>query len=466
MTELINKFSFSWNYTTFEFNCDFVITAASAAALDAACDTAEAALTVREKKLLLSWFSATEYSFDHADNTGFLGIPTLRKIDDELSTATSRHYQFNFSCELPAEVAKQYQREAHISVSYDPARRITVDFSGVYTAGGANTASANYLLYGPTWSAGILTTIGGDYERLNENYTFDHENKLCDFRLTYLERLEYDVASGGHATIVNALVNYELNSPQSFGGSPIQDTNPKYPPSQISVSYSCSLDNTKLTGNTTAETLYRTEIKPWLISHLKDVLNLSAHPEASNNIIIQNERYNWNPNSCDLSGSLDIFSAPNEILEFSESIRQTLDPGTVFEKLYDGLNYTYALWGKGQEIFASQEIQIAKMNSRAAEPSALSAPWVPIADWTRSDSADFLGYAAAQTTTGAATLKIYRSSFSRNYVYTAKTANQPTSTGTEIASSAVTENAAESNVKVSIDQNTGAITVLGQSGGK
>jgi len=469
LSEQVNKYSLTETHSSVDFTANFIVTAADPNTLRTTCETIKSNLSARNKDLTLVLNGTNQVVFSHSGNTGFLGQPTIEKVADEVSTMTSRHYRFSCSFEKPAEAALGYRREGQINVNYNEARRVSVTFTGLYTAGASNSASENFLANYPAWTGGILSALGLDFERRNLDYSYDYEDKLCDFTIVYEERIENDIQSGDSNIIENALVNYILRSPQVFGTSPIRTTTPNMPPASVELTYNCSMNKENLSTDTTAETTYRTAVKPWLLSHLKDVLNLGAHAEASSSLIIEDETFNWNPNNCSFSGSLSAMAPPNDIIEFSESFSQSLDPGITFEKMYDGNDFTYADWGIGQEIQAVQSVVIVKLGSIPADPPSLSnPPWKPIATWNRSDDAEFIGYPGALHSGGESTKQIkYRSTFTRNYLYTQKSIiRKPAYTPSGSAGITGEKEQQGSTINVSVNTSTGNFTIQQKSGGK
>jgi hypothetical protein len=435
----INKFQQSESFERGVFSCEFVLESS-----DGTVDTfrteeatMKAALTTRYKNLVIQQYTdggtpASRISWSHTGKTALLVTPTLEKIADEMSTGITSKYRLKIEAEFPAdEAGKSGRRSGQMDISYAANERVVATFTGVYTAlSTPKTAYENAKTDGnaATWALAQLTALGFDntqFELLSQKYTPDQENHLCDFSLVYQLVLDNETeADLNSASVVNAVVEYKMDSPQriAIGPYPGQEEyvgglGGNAPPVSLIAVYTAQIPDAQVAGDTTAETLYRETLKPWLLSHMQNALNLGSHPEAASEPYINNEQYNWTPSTNSFRGSLvmTVTGSPVQIIRYSEAIRQMHDLGIRRSKLWDGQASTFSSWSVGRTIRAHQSITLTKLNDVPNEPALLAAPW-ELDTHSRSDSAEYVGSPGDQHD-GGNTIAAYEytSQFTRAY---------------------------------------------------
>lgn len=421
---IVDKISLSEDEKNITFGCKFVVLAASASALVSACATAEAALTEINKDFSMSFGGSSELSFSHSINTGFLSRPHLTKLETPVALACSRPYHFSVNIQLPfGQSGYNYRREGSFSISYAPSRQRTVSFSCLYTAGGANSALQNYVAGtgGKNWAAGILTALGGTYELISESIHEEMEQKILNASLTYKEIISnQSQASVNVAAIVDPHVSYSVRYAQEIGISGAGYV--AIPATTVSISYSCTIDHDQVGTDTSMETVYQDTVKPWLINHVWDMLDLGDYPQSGPHYIVQNEAKSIDPYAYTLSGSL-VFIVPKMaslVIALTENININDDEGIVAEKIWDGKQYTHATWGIGKTKSMTRSISITKLDSPPTEPpdypDESPGKWLKRSRSTRKEVKEF-GSGTAVSGTNIVKKNVYFYGFNDQYIY-------------------------------------------------
>jgi len=420
-TTKINWYTISESYDSTAYTVNFSFQSDTAGNLNTKAIAMEDLLQVEDKDLLVK-FNSTDYrDLRPSQKTGFLTRPTITK-DQMMSSGTERIY--TFSCSVQMAGRKTGARRDHSSTfAYDPGRRIRATMTGTYTASSGKTAYANYTdgtNGGAAYSVTQLAVVGGAYELIDENFNFEQQNEIVRYTLMYQEIIQDEASAGtNNATIQASVLNYAMSWPNEFGQSLIGYSVPAAPPPTVRASYSCWLDNTLLATDNAAEVLYRGTIKPYLLSHLASVLNLSAHAEASDSLIALSEDFSWNPSESRMDGTLNVMApqSTSAIISYQETVSQNQTSGKTWDPLWDGADHSYSTWGIGRRLVATVSTTITKLGSPPADPPALSSPWEEM-DASRTDRVEILG-SPSDTHSGGETqaVKRYTAVVNRTYIF-------------------------------------------------
>lgn len=396
------KVSYVEEYDSATISVDFVISAASASALTTADATARTALTEWNQALTFT-FGSTWLSFSHSSNTGFLARPRLTKNGKEQDTETSRYYTWTCRFSLPADATGYGGRQTgEVHVIYEPSKRRRVVCSAVYTAVGSDSAYTLASTNGPTWADAIISGLGGTYDAVSVgDYTYDHENKTCRFSRVYREQVENDKSGGQQSGVIDSEISYQQTWAGEFGVSPYPPFNyGETPPCVITASYRCTFDTSTLSTIDTGETVYRTILRPFLVSRLSEAMNLAAHPEANGGLIVMGpgESFAFSRSTCEMTGTMTLMAPRSTSARtfYSETVSVSASIGITSRKLWDGAAHTYARWGVGESQTATQTVTIKQLGSMPTAPSGLDEPWTPEGDWREIASGVTLGSASQQ----------------------------------------------------------------------
>lgn len=370
----LGKFNYVENEKFLDVSIDFLLTAGSAGALETLADTAREKLTEINKDFKMSLGGSTEFDLSHTGSTGFNSRPTLSKVPDEFSTATSRHYRWECTIGLPFEQSGyDARREGSISIQYSTNRQRLVTFTVLYTATPALSAWGNYSAYAKLWAASILTGLGGNYEIVSEIPNYEHETKILTATLVYKEILaKQSEALMNDTSLVDMQCSYSLRVAQSYGkklSTPSgQDAQP---PVALTLFFSSAIDKEKVALETGIDVIYTFVIRPWLIKHAEDILSISSYPIAGvNNYIIQSEQKSYNIHAYNITGQMQILcpSGSNQITLYDEILTLNRHSGRMTEKLYNGKNHSRSMWNIGSTHELTRMITISRLNSAPPFP--------------------------------------------------------------------------------------------------
>lgn len=415
----VDKFSYFEGYDKAQISVDFILEAASASALTTLDIAAAAALTAWDKNLVFT-YGGTHRDYSHAGNTGFLARPKLSKPGSPQDTETSRRYRWTCEISLPADATDDGGRQSgEWHVLYEPSKRRRVVVSGVYTATVDHSAYDNASTNGPTWAASVISDLGGTYDATTHgDFTVDHRNKMCRYSRVYREQVENDKEGGQQSGVIDSTLSYSQTWPARFGTG-YSDTGSGQPPTTVTAEYRCTLDTTTITTADTAETLYRTVLKPWLLTELRTALNLPAHPEASGQLVTidPGETFSFSRSTCEMLGRITVLAPDggSSRTAYKEVVTIDGDVGVTSEKLWSGSPNTFSRWGVGSIQRATQTVTISQLGSSPQEPDGLSAPWQPEGPFREVHSSDTLGYSNAQHSGGKVVPEI---EYSRTWVRT------------------------------------------------
>ena len=416
-----NSYQFRQDYRSFSFSCEFAVPVEDAA-------DAESALREYNKGLLVELDSNTVYDLSHSANTGFLIEPSLSKISDraEIYNATDlRFYRFSASGKLPADSSGyNFRQEGSYSISYTGSRRKNVTFSGVYTASAAplKTALENYenvSTGAKAWANTILTAIGGNYELVpgSENVQPEQENKTLSFSLSYRQLLERDSSANIDETnIVNASTRYNFVLQQKVGYSPTggYEVTPKV---SLTISYTCEV-NSEQVQNNDIESVYRSTVRPYILSRAFDLMGLTNYSQAGrNNFIAENENIAINPHTFGFQGTITVTTprTNNQIIELRETLANNRDLGKIYTKILDGKDHTYSVSDYGEQITRSRTITVMQLGSSPAKPRDLGGNWYLLKE-DDGESVEKLGVGSLRIS-GMISPYLYTKTYTQKYLY-------------------------------------------------
>lgn len=212
----------------------------TASAFKTACDAVVAAFRARDVAFTVTYEGQTHLSLNPTTNTGYNTSATVAKAGDAAAdTGRSRLYNVTIVGTYPAEDLDG-RRDSRISISLDASRRMTISYSGTWTADGSNGAVAAYLAGSPSWMAaqnGIFGA-GRTLELVDENYEPDRNNKELSFRAVW-RQIAYaqSAASLDHAAVVDHSFRIRVNKPfPGDSGSGIIRLR------EVTVQFACAVD--------------------------------------------------------------------------------------------------------------------------------------------------------------------------------------------------------------------------------
>lgn len=190
----------------------FTIKHSTQALLVAECAVAETAFRAVFKDASVIIGGSTLKSYVHSTATGFNGQATITKSGEPTDTARSRTYTVRVEVGLPG-TGTGYRRllRTSINIAYSPARRKTLTINADYTAGGGNTARANFEAAIDTFATAVQSAIGGTWKLAEQPTTnMDDDNKVVQTTRIY-EEIIYNGVGASDADIRREVLTIARN---------------------------------------------------------------------------------------------------------------------------------------------------------------------------------------------------------------------------------------------------------------
>jgi hypothetical protein len=224
----------------------FVVQGTSDADFKSKCDTAVAAFREPRRDLVFKLGAVEIIDARHSTNTALDTDPEIIKMGDVKDTKRTRFFQVRIEFGLPADnVSTAGRREEMVGLSYTPARRKRVTFSGTYTAipGGSATARDQYEDNFPAHATAVLAAIGGTFELGEEpQVQVNDTNKVCNYTCVYDQILFSKGGSANDAQIIRQVVVIRRQKPAPG------DTPTARRLAILGVNYSAWIDHTLTTN--------------------------------------------------------------------------------------------------------------------------------------------------------------------------------------------------------------------------
>lgn len=312
----------------------FVVTGASEIAFVQACARAERAFREPHQGLTIAQGDELLLSLQHESNTGFNAEPEIRKSDDIGDTGRSRVYRVRIEFGLPADTEDPSGlRESDIEVAYDPARRRTVRFSGIWTAISAKDSREQYEDEVASWATSILSALGGTYELIDESASVDKEDKLCSFSRVYRELIFPQGADSptDDPEIVEQVLTISRRR-SAPGDTPFASAAETEGVSverflELEVSYECYLDatlTTDLPGKWSS-------IRDWIFQRVQAIADGGAIA-----IVERKPEYVYDQNRIRATMSVIVEPKETTVVEHSVEVRDSLESGFVHVPAWTG----------------------------------------------------------------------------------------------------------------------------------
>jgi len=422
----IGKFRETHAYRTYSLDVDFLLTAANDADFVTALQAAETALEKDNQAIEIKFGSSTHRSLDPSNYSALNVRTTLTKSGSKIDSDRLRQYSWHVECNLPADDLTNdvYRREATWEIDFSESRRVSISFSGTYTAGGGNTAKTNYDAQVGTWITAVFTALSlteANYELLTEKISAqDDENAILSFTRSYREVLFNEAAATlNTAAIQNAQVRFERVSDNKHGLNQVGAF-------RANISYSCSVDNDDGTYGTAAslKTLWVNIIKPHLLTQATTIWGggMSA---------VENESVSTDVSEHAISANMSVLlSGGNGILSYSEIVDITHDLRRNVRDVWDGEPFTYIFWSPGSKITARQTVQVEKIGGPLRQPQTVrllgssllliaqpgGGSWQLLSD-TANNGSEYVGN--DQDGKGVAK-EVYKTTYVREFIFAAK----------------------------------------------
>lgn len=418
----IGKFNLSQDYDRMTFGTNFLVTSSTVSGLVAACSAAESAISEKWEDLVVVFDGNPEYSFSHSANTGFNGFAKISKVGGNLDTELAREYSFSFTCDLPSDKSGLGgRRYFSYSVTFSANRQRSVSFNFEYTATASplKGSKENFDDNSEGLANIVLTSLGGSYDIVTKNSNTDDQDKVTTGYIEYTEILDSETSSVINDTdIVQANCQYSLDLSQSIGISQTTEFS-QTPIVNVGLSYSAKVNRESVSSSTNIEAVYREKVRPWIISHSFDVLGLNNFENAGSSYITHSDSYIYNPTNYTISGSIS-FSAPRSqtmVVELNEVIRDNIDAGTVYRKLWNGIKNSYAKYTMGSTRTVSRSVSVHQLSSPVSNIAPLANPNLELTRTNSSTSVREIGVGSSSFTGDSVRVFVHQTTFNESYIY-------------------------------------------------
>jgi hypothetical protein len=331
-------FEMSLGYEAGSIEFDVIIAEASLA--EATFVTREQALRdafrLPEQRLLIELGSTTRHDFNPtagaSGNSGFNAVPSIRRLEDEVTTGRSSRYRCGVTWDMPADLSGRNGLQAvSVRVTLSESRRKFVTIAGTYTALTTNDATAQHDASISAYETSVLDAVigAGTWQRLTAVTDRDITDKTISFVRTYEEIVAQEAVGVLDDT---DLLNQQMSiSAADQAGTPVSNTNAE-PFLNLTAVYSVSVDKTSTTD---LEAKWTDVIRPHLISEIGLVSGAGATliDEATPTYDIPNNR---------ISAVVRARVQRSSLVEEVTETRDQLQHGLMFVPLASGSQFEYA----------------------------------------------------------------------------------------------------------------------------
>ncbi len=331
-----------------------VVEATSASQLDTRCSALEAAFRTPWQNLSLAMGGTTFLSYSHSGNTGFSGEASIAKSGTQTDTLISREYSITVTVYFPANLSGQLgRRDASISISHSPSDRLTIAFSGEWTALGGDDALEQYEENSKTWATDYLASKFSDrtFELLTDQVTPDDQDKVARFTMVYQEII-YNQSAGvlNDPELVGEEVSFSVarstpgdSPPSSLASSLGLGGGSASRPYGVTAAISASVDKNETTD---LDRVWTAKLRPYLLSQVQAATGVGGV------IAVVDQSYDTDYANNVVSGSLTMVVTAGGLLSYEVSLA------------YNELTGTTPVWAHGDSNASAYIVQRERVLSR------------------------------------------------------------------------------------------------------
>lgn len=321
--QLNGPYTIDKSFNTLRLIFDVVVVSSSYATLQSSSDTLEVAFRKRDGDLIIS-ISGNLWTYTSGTHIFNTQAQLAKTGDSETDRGFSRSYTCVIEGDLPADDTDPGRatgssirglRDIEFNVDFTPSRQRIVSIRGVYTGteSPARLASANYLASngGDAEASAFLTALdsGATFELVEENFSEDRNNHLCNFDRQYVEVLEKQSTGSLDDTSVrdHRIVFNEMASHPGDSKADVRRLR------RMAASYDCAAD---VDVQTDLQFIFSELIKPKLMAFLED--NFTPLVFA-----IEDQRVAYDETSKRISASCQFIFQPSnsdDIVEINQSL--------------------------------------------------------------------------------------------------------------------------------------------------
>lgn len=369
----------SWDvelsYTNFRFMAVFRVIGQGSSD-SARADSVETQLRVLDR--LKHWsgdFVLTDgtedlYTIDESDRaTAYRARTSLTAVDDPADHRFRRTFLFTLSAIRAADATEDDngRRNATITVTQDATSKKVVTMVGTYTGITTTDAEANFntdvgggTLRHESWAASVLTDIGGDYELISREYSYDDEKAILNFQLVYLERIfKQSEALADVPGIKDQRLTISRRSDWRFGTARQKNL------SRVEVNYVAAIDKDVIAPEDIYST-YRSTIKLLLVTQASERFTGQA-------VILMNEQVTPSLDGSGLSVFMELLvvDGTSDLLGFQLTVEYGLSLQKDVRNRWSGVLHDYTTFTPGPRIVGKVTVVEVALGFGTASTSAL-----------------------------------------------------------------------------------------------
>jgi hypothetical protein len=418
LPKIVGAFSLQESYEEIGFSCTFLVESSSASSLTSSCNSIEEKLREPFESLTINFGGGAAYSFSHNDNTCLNSKASFSKSGGDTNTETSRMYSFSFSAGLPADKSGfNFRRRGDFSISKTANGQRVVRFDLEYTASSSpvKNSEENFEEQAETYATSVLSDLfsGVTFDRVEIAKSTDQEKKVTSGSIRYIEIFEAESSVATNDPNLKVVKSsYNIDRGQRIGVS--SGGYVVVPMTRISLGYSAEVVKENFATNDLVHQYYLDNIKPFLIQRAIVNLNLENISNTSSSVIVESDSLSIDPVSFSLSGSMSLLapSSATDIIQLQETIKEELSTGIVFQKLWDGRDFSHSAYHTGSDLVITRVTSVTQLSSAPSFPQIIQDPTLFLIARSRTGAQELM---SSNTEVGEQNVKYFTEAFVEVY---------------------------------------------------
>jgi len=385
ITDLIEE-SETWEYTGEKllFSQKFILYGSSEANLETTYNNLKAKMEIPYKNLIVKYFDKTLISTNQTTHVGGFNLkPVISIIEQKGLQWTCK---FTTEITMPADTLgpstspfKEGIVEVNVNVRIPETNLYEITFSGQFRviSTSANPMSTNYeaniqsLIN--TYYIGVYHS-GKTWDVKENNYEYDHNNKIGNFSYTWREvPVDYTGSGGSKYTLDENILIRNLN--REFARIPVQRDKTiaggltNQPPIEYFLEGSINIKKDQLTDTQAAE-LWESEIRDWMLNHLNSVYSMKLNNFEEENIRVDSyyKKLYFRLKGFELK--------QGNLLRLEATVKTPITNDYVFVKTFNGQPYNENFWLRVPEKTRIITINAESVNKPITD--SFFEKWLPV----------------------------------------------------------------------------------------
>lgn len=343
---------------SYTLTVDFLLTAAGATALHADIATAETALTVPEKNLVITMDGSNRRNYTSGTDTRLV-TTRLSKPGSDFDTESSNLLSFEYRAQLG--LADDGGRASHSGYAkmVDASGMRMIHMHGAYEFNGATTARAQYDAGIAAWVSGAFTALGlteANFELVSDDTSDpDDEASRVEFRRVYEEVM----TTPANANIKRFRVSVSARKLTARGDASAE------PALSATARWSCNVDHA-IGDDEDLLDLYEDTIRPDLVARIETGTGAQSVYILSDDYEVDESRYI-------ISGTIVADCFGKALFFFDEQISLQQVASKVRRRRWSGVADDYVEWSPGSAVTGTVVTRFAQVSAAGwTDPAARS----------------------------------------------------------------------------------------------